>query len=227
MQPQSPARLLNEVLPASYTALARGGIAASQAALPPPLRKMHQQLLRAFLAAGAAPGPARLRELAADAGLDVAEAMASLAAADLVHTDPDGSIVVAYPLSGRSTGHTVHLDGLPSITAMCAIDALGIPMMAGRNGAIISADPTTNEPIRIELKAGAWSWQPSSTVLVLATSDACCAGPIAGACPLANFHASAELAEAYLAAKTGTTGRVLTREESVEIARNEFGPLLG
>lgn len=221
------ARTLSEVLPKSFTALARGGIAASQATLSPALRQLHQHLLRAFLEAGTPPHTAQLREFAMGLGLDTTEAMKALAVADLVHTDSaDGSIIVAYPLSGRSTSHTVHLEGLAPIHAMCAIDALGIPLMAGKDGVITSSDVTIRQPIRVELKAGTWSWQPSSAVLVLGASGSC-KGPIATACPLANFHISAEQATAYLAARPEVTGRVLTQDEAIEIARNEFGPLLG
>ena len=59
---------------------------------------------------------------------------------------PDGQIEVAYPFSRRSTGHTVHLTGHLPVAAMCAIDALGIPLMTGADGVIDSTDPTTGTP---------------------------------------------------------------------------------
>lgn len=61
-----------------------------------------------------------------------------LAAEDLAHVESDGgSVVVAYPFSGRPTDHVVEMTDTPRIHAMCAIDALGVPLMAGRDGRII------------------------------------------------------------------------------------------
>jgi hypothetical protein len=48
----------------------------------------------------------------------------------------DGRLVVAYHFSARPTGHTVQLDDGPLLEAMCAIDALGIPIMTGRDAII-------------------------------------------------------------------------------------------
>jgi hypothetical protein len=69
-------------------------------------------------------------DLAADLGLDPNQALGALAAADLVHSDPaSGTIGVAYPFSGRPTSHQVELAGGPTVSAMCALDALGIPQI--------------------------------------------------------------------------------------------------
>jgi hypothetical protein len=48
-----------------------------------------------------------------------------------VHTALDGQIDIAYPFSRQPTGHIVRLTGHPPVAAMCAIDALGIPLMTG------------------------------------------------------------------------------------------------
>ena len=53
----------------------------------------------------------------------------TLARDDLVHTDRDGEITVAYPFSGRPTGYLVRFEGGHEVHAMCAIDALGIAPM--------------------------------------------------------------------------------------------------
>src|SRR5581483_7891505 len=49
----------------------------------------------------------------------------ALAREDLVHTDDEGAITVAYPFSAHPRGHEVTLGGRV-VQAMCAIDALGI-----------------------------------------------------------------------------------------------------
>ena len=53
-------------------------------------------------------------------------------------------VAVAYPFSGRPTRQQVELDGFPAVYAMCAIDALGIPAMAGRDGRIAAVNPKTH-----------------------------------------------------------------------------------
>ena len=78
--------------------------------------------------------------------------MDELAAVDAVHV-VNGVVAVAYPFSGTPTPHRVELDGLPAVYAMCAIDALGLPFMASRDGRITSADPHDGTP----------SWCPSAT----------------------------------------------------------------
>jgi Alkylmercury lyase len=212
-----------EVLPDSFTAVAAGGIAASQAALPAKLREFHRRLLTEFLHTGAPPRPERLAELAD--GLETEPALAALATADLVHRDDAGRIETAYPLSGRRTAHVVHAAGLPPINAMCAVDALGVLTMSGRDGVIVSTDPTTGEAVQVERTGSTWRSLPDSLVVVLGAEDGC-SGAIAVACVLANFHSDAERAEVYLAERPDVSGRVLSLPTAIRIAENEFGPLL-
>lgn len=68
-----------------------------------------------------------------------------------MHLDADGDVGVAYPFSRRPSGHLVQLDRGPAVWAMCAIDALGIPVMTGRDAAIVSADPAAMSLIADEL----------------------------------------------------------------------------
>ena len=56
---------------------------------------------------------------------------------------------------------------------MCAIDALGIPLMTGTDGVIDSADPDTGTPIRIQRRGERWTWQPATAVVVIGHTDCC------------------------------------------------------
>jgi hypothetical protein len=222
----SSPRTFSEVLPETYTAVAAGGIAASQAALPAVLRSFHRELLTEFLHTGVAPDEDWLAVTAVGLDLDADAALAALAAADLVHRDAgSGRIQVAYPLSGRTTAHVVHPAGLPPVHAMCAVDALGVLTMSGRDGTILSTDPTTGEAIQVQRTGSAWQSLPENAVVLLATEDGC-GGAIAVACGLANFHSDSERAEFSLTERPGVSGRVLSLAEAVGIAENEFGPLL-
>lgn len=133
------------------------GVDGRQAVLPDPLQAFHRRLLKAFVTGTGAPDAAVVARRAAELGLDPEAALAALAAADLVHTDPaTGSISIAYPFSGRPTPHRVELAGGPAVFAMCAVDALGIPQMLRRDGRISSVDPASGQPITAEVHDGLW-----------------------------------------------------------------------
>jgi NAD-dependent dihydropyrimidine dehydrogenase PreA subunit len=203
-----------------------GSIAGRQAALPGPLRGLHRDVLRRFLDTGAPPTARWIRQAAAGRGLD-ATALDQLEAADAVHV-VNGVVAVAYPFSGTPTPHRVRLDAVPAVWAMCAIDALGLPAMAGRDGRITSADPADGTPIEVTVRGGAWSWAPASAVVVAARAAGrgtdC--GSFEVMCPHAVFHASRPSARAWLAARGGLDAEILDQESAIECGRVNFGTLL-
>jgi hypothetical protein len=210
--------------------LGRGaGVGGRQAALPDALRVFHQRLLGAFLTGTGPPDTRVVAGLAAELELDPRAALAALAAADLVHTDPaTGTIPVAYPFSGRPTPYRVDLSGGPSVFAMCAVDALGIPQMLRRDGRIRSVDPTSGQPITVEVHAGVWHFQPATTVLLsgsTADGDACDTAA-EWCCPFINFHTDREAADTYRRAHPGMTSQLFDQAEAVKTAGWAFGGLL-
>jgi alkylmercury lyase len=208
------------------TRFTSGSIAGRAERLPGPLSELHRAVLRRFLEAGAPPTARRLRQVAADAGLD-ASAVDALAAADAVHV-VNGVVAVAYPFSGTPTPHRVELDGLPAVYAMCAIDALGLPAMTGRDGQITSADPHDGTPIVVAARGGTWSWAPATTVVVAGRATDCgtdC-GSFETMCPHTVFHASTESARAYLATHGNLDAAILGRDTAIEYGRLNFATLL-
>ncbi|HET9975294.1 MAG TPA: organomercurial lyase [Streptosporangiaceae bacterium] len=203
-----------------------GSIAGRQAALPGPLRGLHRAVLRRFLGTGAPPTSRWIRQAAADRGLD-ATALEQLDAADAVHV-VNGVVAVAYPFSGTPTPHRVWLDGLPAVWAMCAIEALGLPAMAGRDGRITSADPADGTPIEVTVRSGTWAWTPASTVVVAARAAASSTdgGSFEVMCPHTVFHASRSSARAWLAGRDGLDAEILDQEAAIECGRLNFGSLL-
>jgi hypothetical protein len=206
----------------------RAGVDGRQAVLPDPLQAFHRRLLKAFVTGTGAPDGAVVARRAAELGLDPEAALAALAAADLVHTDPaTGSISIAYPFSGRPTPHRVELAGGPAVLP-CAVDALGIPQMLRRDGRISSVDPASGQPITAEVHDGLWRFQPATTVLLVgraAGGDA--GGPVADCCcPFINFHINREAAEAYRRAHPGMTATLFGQAEAVKAAGQAFGGLL-
>jgi alkylmercury lyase len=163
--------------------------------------------------------------MAAVLGLDLDYALRRLSSADLVHTTPDGQVEVAYPFSGRPTAHTVHLIGRPPVAAMCAIDALGIPLMTGSDGVIDSADPGTGTPIRIERRDDEWIWQPATAVVVIGHSD--CGGTLANTvCRSITFHTNPQDAQAHLDNHPELHAVIVGQADAIALADYAFGPLL-
>jgi NAD-dependent dihydropyrimidine dehydrogenase PreA subunit len=208
------------------TRFTSGSIAGRAERLPGPLRELHRAVLRRFLATGAPPTARWLRQAAAEAGLGAA-AVDELAAADAVHV-VNGVVAVAYPFSGTTTPHRVALDGLPAVYAMCAIDALGLPAMTGRDGQITSTDPHDGTPIVVAVRGGTWSWSPATAVVVAGRTADCgtdC-GSFEAMCPNTVFHASPESARAYLAGHGGLDAEILGQDTAIEYGRLNFGALL-
>jgi hypothetical protein len=200
----------------------RDGVAARQAGLPSGVRQVHRAVLRTFLETRAAPHAA---DLPRPAGIGRNEALALLDRLDLVHLDRAGRVVVAYPFSGRRTAHSVRLDDGPPLHAMCAIDAVGIPLMARRDAVIVSADPIDRHPILVEQRDTTWQWAPTDTVVLLAQSSGC--GPAADRlCPAITFHTTRRRAEEQLRRHPDLTGLVINQDHALDIVRQSFGPLL-
>jgi hypothetical protein len=150
--------------------LGAAGPAATQAGLLERLRRLHQAILAHFAGHSGSPSPSWLRNTARQLGADPDAAWTELPAADLVHLDRAGR--VAYPFSGVATGHRIRLDGGPPTWAMCAIDALGIPQMTGRDAIIAAADPHNGDPIRVAVTCGQGRWSPPAAIVLTATAVA-------------------------------------------------------
>ncbi|MGH3286710.1 MAG: mercury(II) reductase, partial [Streptosporangiaceae bacterium] len=203
------------------------GTASRQAALTAPQRDLHRAVLRRFLETGTAPTLDWVRQTADGLGLGD-PAVTRLEAADLVHFS-GGMVAVAYPFSGRPTRQQVELDGFPAVYAMCAIDALGVPAMTGTDGRIAAVDPRDGAPVVVSVRGGQWRWTPAGAAVVYGHTAGCGTG--CGSwevmCPHTTFHASRDSAQAYLAARDGIEGEILSQEAAVKLGERIFGPLLG
>jgi hypothetical protein len=184
-------------------------------------RALYRLVLSRF-AAGRPPAPGELAEAASTVGLE--QALAALAAEDLVHTDPaTGDVLVAYPFSGRPRGHRVLIDGKHWVEAMCAIDALGIAPMLELPIEIFSRDPTSGAEVwvRIDPGDGAW-WEPEQAVVLTGSSR--CSGPnFESCCSVLNFFESGENALQYLIAHPDVNGHPISLPEAIEAGRIVFG----
>ena len=184
-------------------------------------RKLYFWILSRFAENGR-PSGAESRAAAERFGLDADSALATLAREDLVHTNEDGEIAVAYPFSGRTTEHVVLFKGGHEVHAMCAIDALGIAPMFDQSIDIVSRDPLSRDRIGVALGAdGTASWRPEESVVVCGASgdgESCCS-----CCPVLNFFASSENGERWLEARPDVRGYVMTMREAIDAGRAMFG----
>jgi hypothetical protein len=125
-------------------------------------------------------------------------------------------VATVYPFSGAPTTHRVALaDTGVEVFAMCAIDALGIPFLAGQAAHISSRDPTSGEGIDVWVDpTGPRRSDPPGTAVTIGVSGN---GPSASCCcPHINFVA--ERARANVP--------VLELDAAIDAGRHIFGSLL-
>jgi len=189
------------------------------------MRAVHQAVLRAFLRTGTAPGTA---DLAPDAApFDVSRVLGELADGDFLCLGPAGQITAAYPFSAPATPHRVRIEGHATVYAMCAIDALGISAMTGRPVTIESADPSTGEPVTVEVDGNRSTWHPATAVVYVGRTAGENAGPSAAVCcGHMNFFGTGAAAASWAAAHTGITGDILGQERALQLGIGIFGQLL-
>jgi hypothetical protein len=223
------------------------------ARLTPAAYRFYCAILRTFPARGGAPDPAQVGHLAERFAVPLAPTLADLVAQDLIQLDAaTGRIRAAYPFSGVPTVHRVTLvpgpvegrDGRTGqrVFAMCALDALGIPLMLRRGATIVSQDALTNERVSVSIVSvgdaslatlTGWSarWDPpGATVYARAVEhehehDGGCAA--AGACcPITNFFADAAHAQQWAQKHVVPDGVVLAPAEALHRAHALFGGVL-
>jgi hypothetical protein len=189
------------------------------------LRTVHQAVLRSFLHTGAAPDMSDLSRHAAP--WVVSQALGELVDGDFLCLNPAGQITAAYPFSALPTRHVVHIADHATVFAMCAIDALGISAMTGRSVMIESADPSTGEPVTVEVDGTRSTWEPATSVVYVGRTGGGCAGPSASVCcGFMNFFASGASAAAWASSHPEIAGAILGQECALQLGTGIFGQLL-
>jgi alkylmercury lyase len=198
---------------------------ARHAGLSSPERTLYFWILRQFALHGR-PGRAETREAAVRLGVDAERALETLGREDLVHLGDDGEIEVAYPFSGRPTGHRVRFRTAHEVEAMCAIDALGIAPMLDEPIEIRSPDPLDGVEVLTKLGPdGEATWEPESAVVVAGVIERC-GDSFRGCCPVLNFFASSESAESWLAGHPEVRGQAISMRDAIAAGRAVFGDVL-
>ena len=198
----------------------------------PAARTVHNAVLRAFAATGRSPDRAALR---GDAVVDDADAaLTELQQHDVIQLDEDGRIWAAYPFSGRPTRHLVTIDDGPTVYAMCAIDALGMSAMLGRQITIRSVDPNNSRAVIVTVSEDRAAWVPSTTVVVIGevidSGADSCRSPRPAAdrcCGTLNFFTDEASARFWLTEHRGISGRIVDQARALQVGVETFGDLLG
>jgi Alkylmercury lyase len=193
---------------------------------PGPHRELHQRVLDSFLT-GKVPTTDMLRSWAAQLEVEFDDTVSDLQERDVMWLDREnGLVTVAYPFSGTPTEHRVELrDSGTEIFAMCAVDALGIPFLAGQLATVRSRALMSGEEIELLIDpAGVKEWEPQGAVVLAAISGD---GPSASfCCPHVNFVSSRKDAEALLEKGSMEQGQIFEMGEAIDLGERIFGTLL-
>ncbi|MCK2244173.1 MULTISPECIES: alkylmercury lyase family protein [unclassified Crossiella] len=187
-------------------------------------RAVHQAILRAFASTGQPPSAARLQQVAAANGATADSILTRLHEADVIRLDQAGAIRVAYPFSAVPTRHQVRLATGRTVSAMCAVDALGIPAMLGTDATITCIDPVTGERVVVTVHNGGHTWEPASAVVF--ASAAAGTGPSADCCcDHLNAFVSPATAHHWMSEHPGIPGELLATATAERLGRHIFGTL--
>ena len=139
--------------------------------LPEDDRRLHRTLIDAMLATGSVSSMPGLADRLRTTEEAILAGLARLAAADYLALDAAGQVTCLYPFSTTPTPHVVVVQEERRF-AMCAIDALGIPAMLGRELTVEGRCAVCDLPIALRIPPGAvvgrsrrrrrWSW-PAAT----------------------------------------------------------------
>ena len=225
--------------------------------------QFYRALLLTFPETGSPPDRSTLRTLARRYAVPLEATLADMARQDLVQRDPaTGAIRAAYPFSGVPTAHRVTLPIDPAdpadptdragaaaiqLYAMCALDALGIPLMLRRAALVTSIDALAGQAVRMLMRRSSaaeraaaeegdastldgWMavWEPSTAVVFARPEEHECEGGVAaGSCfPLTNFFVAREQAERWAVAHGSSADVVLTPDEALRRAHTLFAGVL-
>lgn len=176
------------------------------------------RLRRAVLEHYARRGEMPSRGELAEAVADVDSGLAELERRDLIVLDDAGAVTGVYPFSAHATGHRVRLDG-QGLNAMCAVDALGVGAMYGRDVVVHSTCRGCGGTIHVETAAAGTelaSAAPAGSVVWVGRdyADGCAATSL---CTTIAMWCCQEHLDAWRAENPGIEGYRLTLAEALEV----------
>lgn len=183
-------------------------------------------VLELYARLGHAPTRRQLAEATALLPDVVAETLQDLHTRDLVVLDAAGSLIGAYPFTESPTEHLVHL-GDHTLTAMCAVDALGAGAMYRQDTRIESACRHCGRKIEVTTReAGAALAAVSPPTAVVWSgihyADKCAANSL---CTVLAFFCSDDHLEAWRSGPgRAVPGFRLSMDEGLQLGKAIFVP---
>ncbi len=189
--------------------------------------RVYRQVLHSFARTGQPPTPAALAHVLAIARDNVEQSLQVLETDGALYRDPQTRVILAaYPFSATPTPHVVAFPDGHAVYAMCAIDALGMPVMLNTDARIESFCTQCGRQVRVEVKRNALAeFSPQDAHVWYMQPDACCVAALEQ-CPSINFFCSAEHLEEWRAAHADTQGVPLTMDEAFTHGAKIFGDVL-
>lgn len=191
------------------------------------VRQVYRHLLIYFSQTGHPPAPeviAHALHLSADAvehALDLIEARGG------IYRDPATyTILAAYPFSAEPTDHIVRFAGGHSVYAMCAIDALGMPVMLNADAMIESKCAHCGKEIRVVVRDNTLIEYMPPEMRVWYMQAAACGVAALEQCPSINFLCSPEHLAAWRAQHLGERGEEFDVRRAFVRGKEVFGNLL-
>lgn len=189
---------------------------------------VHRFILETFAKTGRSPTLEDIkREFVLSSIKEADSLVAELDRRGSVHRNPGNrEITHAYPFSNESTSHRVQLANGPQAYAMCAIDALGMPLMLKRDAKIRSACAHCGGEIQLQVEAGQIAQHcPEGLVVWLPTVREKCV-VATDLCPELNFFCSPEHLTRWSTNHPEQSGQLLTLTQALEYGRRTFELLL-
>lgn len=191
--------------------------------------EVRRAILRAFARRGKSPKMRDIITLIPGLGeKEVVDICHKLAEKDLIiWEEAEQCVQSAYPFSGLPTVHKVHLIDGPETYALCAVDALGMPVMLGQRAHIVSrcAHCDTGIEVTVTPEELEQYRPPESVVWFPLAEDVCC--PVAQSrCPDINFFCSTEHGDTWWKTRDRPEGLWMTMGEAFDAGREIFGLLL-
>ncbi len=180
--------------------------------------EVRRLILRKYPELGRAPGAAEIATVLGMPEERVRALLHSLDKKDVLFLKPSGEIGGAYPFRDES-GYEVMLEGGRNVTAMCAVDALGIPFMLRRNAVIRSACAFCGGRIQVRIDSGeVTDCRPEG--LVVWAGKACSPKAVTSVCETLTFLCSREHAERWRSA--AQEGWTLDLPEALYVGKRLF-----
>jgi hypothetical protein len=192
------------------------------AALAPEARRLHRRLIEAVIATGSVPSTPELADRLETTEDAIRSELATLAAADYLALNGNGQVACLYPFSTTPTSHVIVINGQQR-SAMCSIDALGIPAMLGQELDIAGRCAVCDRAITLRVGPGTTVAATPPEAMVVARRDE--AEPaFAACCPFTVFVCGAKHAERFARSVEGA--HALSLQEALTHAEEIFGGLL-